>query len=142
MTIPEAYATLGLDASSTSPDEARSRFRELIRSNHPDGRPSHEQAQANEVTRVIVEACVVLRAAGFLRVTAGRSCADSGARYEKRVSDGANSAELHAWADELWRQCAGAQLIWFTSSLCCIGFSLNTLTMGWEIMSRNPTRFK
>jgi len=66
VTIGQAYDTLGLDASSTTPDQARSRFRDLIRSNHPDGKPSHEQARANETTCVTVEACTLLRTKGPL----------------------------------------------------------------------------
>src|SRR5450631_3811834 len=76
VTIGQAYDTLGLDASSTTPDEARSRFRDLIRSNHPDGKPSHEEALANETTRVIVEACTLLRTNGFPRLMTRNRAAD------------------------------------------------------------------
>jgi hypothetical protein len=142
VTISEAYATLGLDASSTTPDEARSRFRDLIRSNHPDGKPSHEHAQANDTTRVIVEACVVLRAAGFLHVMAGNRTADAGGRRNERTTDEAHSSELYAWLDELWRECFRGNLICFAPPLFSIRFSLEAWTMGWEIMSCDPTRFK
>jgi hypothetical protein len=70
VTIGQAYDTLGLDASSTTPDEARLRFRDLIHLNHPDGKPSHEQALPNETTRVIFEACTLLRTKGFPRLMA------------------------------------------------------------------------
>jgi hypothetical protein len=102
VTIGQAYDTLGLDASSTTPDEARSRFRDLIRSNHPDGKPSHEQARANETTRVIVEACTLLRTKGFPRLMAPNRAADlSAPRYERSATEEPESTDPLAWLDEV-----------------------------------------
>lgn len=56
MTIADAYKVLGLDPSRTTREEARARFHDLIRANHPDRKPSHERPRANEVTLRIIEA--------------------------------------------------------------------------------------
>jgi hypothetical protein len=94
VTIPQAYSVLGLDASSTL-DEVRFRFHELIRSNHPDGKPSCEQAWANETTRAIVEACTLLRAQRFPRGTAeSHSATASELRNRRQTAAEPQSADL------------------------------------------------
>ena len=112
MTIGQAYDTLGLGSSSTTPDEVRWRFRDLIRSNHPDGKPSREQARANETTRVIVEACTLLRTNGFPRLVARNGAADLRApRYERSAAVEPQSADPFAWLDEVWCECVRSNLV-------------------------------
>jgi hypothetical protein len=130
VTIGQAYDTLGLDASTT-PDEARSRFRELIRSNHPDGKPSHEQARANETTRVIVEACTLLRTRGFPLVVV---C--------NRTAEEPESANPLAWLDEVWRECVRSNLICAMSPAFGVRFALGAWTMGWKTMFGKRGKFK
>jgi hypothetical protein len=135
VTIGQAYDTLGLDASSTTPDEARSRFRDLIRSNHPDGKPSHEQARANETTRVIVEACTLLRTKGFPRLVARNGAADlSAPRYERSVAVEPQSADPLAWLDEVWRECVCSNLVCLVSPAFGVRFALDAWTMGWAFL--------
>ena len=143
MTIRQAYDTLGLDASSTTPDEARSRFRDLIRSNHPDGKLSHEQAQANETTRVIVEACTLLRTQGFPRLMARNRAGDlSAPRYERSAAVEPQSADPLAWLDEVWRECVSSNLICLVSPAFGVRFALGAWTMGWEIVWGDRRKFK
>jgi hypothetical protein len=133
VTIGEAYDTLGLDASSTTPNQARSRFRELIRSNHPDGKPSHEQALANETTRVIVEACTLLRTKAFPLVAVSNRAADAtGSRYEREAAAEHESAYPHAWLDDVWGECIRSTLVFAMSPAFCVRFALGAWTMGWE----------
>lgn len=140
MTVPEAYAALGLDPSSTTPDDARSRFRELIRSNHPDGRPSHERAHANEATRVIVEACTLLRVQGFPRITA---CAHTGGlRYERQAVGEAPSADPLAWVDDVLRESLRGYLVGVVSLAFGFQYLLGAWTMGYRITRRDPRKFK
>jgi hypothetical protein len=135
VTIGQAYDTLGLDASSTTPDEARSRFRDLIRSNHPDGKPSHEQARANEMTRVIVEACTLLRTKGFPRLMARNRAADlSAPRYERSAAVEPESADPLAWLDEVWRECACSNLVCLVSPAFGVRSALDAWTKGWALM--------
>jgi hypothetical protein len=142
VTVPQAYATLGLDASSTAPDEARSRFRDLIRLNHPDGKPSHEQARANETTCAIVEACTLLRAEGFPRVTARNSTADaSGLRNEPPAPAEPKSADPFAWLDEMQRDCV-CTIVCVVSPAFGLRFALRAWTTAWEIMWAQPRKFK
>jgi hypothetical protein len=101
VTIGEAYGLLGLDASSTTPDEAQGRFRDLIRANHPDGKPSREQARANETTRAIVEAYNLLRNEGFPRLAKAET---TGSHYERQAAAPQQSADPLAWVDEVWRE--------------------------------------
>jgi hypothetical protein len=121
VTIQQAYATLGLDASSTTPDQAHSRFRDLIRSNHPDARPFHEQARASETTRDIVEACTLLRSKGFPRVMACK-----GAEPQ--------SADALAWLDELWCDSVRSNLVFVMSGAFGVRFVLGACAMGCDIM--------
>jgi hypothetical protein len=115
VTIRQAYSVLGLDPASTTPIEVRLRFRELIRTHHPDGKLSNEQAQANETTRLIIEACSLLRTQGFPRGMArSRSAAASGLRYQRQATaepQSAESADRFAWIDELWRECVCGNLV-------------------------------
>jgi hypothetical protein len=143
VTIGQAYDTLGLDASSTTPDEARSRFRDLIRSNHPDGKPSQEQVRANETTRVIVEACTLLRTKGFPRLVARNGAADLGAlRYERSAAVEPQSADPLAWLDEVWRECVCSNLVCLVSPAFGVRFALDAWTMGWAIMWGDLRIFK
>lgn len=142
MTVPQAYATLGLDSSSTTPEEARSRFRNLIRLNHPDGKPSHEQARANETTCAIVEACTVLRAAGLPRAKARNGAADaSGRRYAQPPLAEPESADPFAWLDEMQRECVRS-IVCVMSPAFGVGLALGAWTMAWEIMWAQPRKFK
>jgi hypothetical protein len=135
VTIQQAYSVLGLDASSTTPDEVRLRFRELVRSNHPDGKPSYEQARANETTRLIVEACTLLRTQGFPRGMArSRSAAASGLRYQRQAAAEPQSADLFVWIDELWRECVCGDLVCVVSPAFGVRLTLGSWTLGWEIM--------
>ncbi len=104
MTIAEAYGALGLDAFTTTPEQVRIRFRDLIRANHPDKKPSHEEAQANEATRTIVEAYTLLREDGFPRATTHRRNYTAGtkAHYERQAAP--ESADPLAWLDDVWRE--------------------------------------
>jgi len=105
VTIADAYSALGLDASSATPEQARTRFRDLIRANHPDGKPSHEQVQANEATRLLVEAYTSLRREGFPRVVARKRKQDaSGPDYERQAAPEPEPADPLAWLDETWRE--------------------------------------
>jgi DnaJ domain len=141
VTIGQAYDTLGLDASSTS-DEARSRFRELMRSNHPDGKPSHEQERANETTRVIVEACTLLRTKGFPLVVVCNGTAEaSGSRYERQAAAEPESADRLAWLD-VWRECVCSNLVCVMSPAFGVRFALGAWTMGWETVFGNRSKFK
>jgi hypothetical protein len=140
VTIGQAYDTLGLDASSTTPDEARSRFRELIRSNHPDGKPSHEQARANETTRVIVEACSLLRTQGFPRVMARADA--RGLRYERQTAAEPLSADPLAWVDEVLRESVRSYLVGVVSLAFGVRFALGAWTMGWQILRHDVRNFK
>jgi hypothetical protein len=143
VTIGQAYDTLGLDASSTTPDEARSRFRELIRSNHPDGKPSHEQARANETTRVIVEACTLLRTRGFpLVVVCGPTATASGSRYERQAAPEPESADPLAWLDDVWGECVRSNLVCVMSPAFGVRFALGAWTMGWETMFGKRSKLK
>jgi hypothetical protein len=139
VTIGEAYATLGLDASSTTPDEARSRFRDLIRSSHPDGLPSHEQARANETTRVIVEACTLLRTEGFPRVARADA---SGLRYERQAAAEPGSVDPLSWVDEIWRQSVRSYLVGVVSLAFGVRFALSAWPMGPENMRGDRRGFK
>jgi hypothetical protein len=130
VTIRQAYATLGLDASSTTPDQLRSRFRTLIRLNHPDGKPSQEQVRANETTCAIVEACGLLRARGFAGVTARNSRADAG------------GPDPFAWFDEMQREYVRSSLLYVVSPAFAVRFALGAWTMGWEIMWAGPRKVK
>jgi hypothetical protein len=135
VTIGQAYDTLGLDASSTTPEEARSRFRDLIRLNHPDGKPSQEQSRANETTRVIVEACTLLRTKGFPRLMARNRAADlSAARYERSAAAEPQSADPLAWLDDVWRECVSINPACLVSPAFGVRFALDAWTMGWAIM--------
>jgi hypothetical protein len=135
VTIRQAYSVLGLDASSTTPDEIRLRFRELIRLNHPDGRPSHEQAGANERTRAIVEACSLLRTQELLRETsARRSSADAGFRRRAETSQEPTFAEVFGWIDELWRECLSGNLVYAASPAFGLRVTLGAWAIGWELM--------
>jgi hypothetical protein len=135
VTIREAYATLGLDASSTTPDEARSRFRELIRSNHPDGKPSHQQARANETTRVIVEACTLLRMQGFPREIAGAEA--RGLRYERQAVSEPESADPLAWVDDVLRESLRSYLAGVVSLAFGVRIALGAWTIGYQMMRRD-----
>jgi hypothetical protein len=105
VTIGEAYALLGLDVSSAIPDEVRERFRVLIRANHPDGKPSHQQALANETTRAIVEAYTLLCNEGFPRLLGSKRAVDAtGPRYKRHAASQAESTDPLAWVDEVWRE--------------------------------------
>jgi len=142
VTVAQAYATLGLDASSTAPDEVRSRFRDLIRLNHPDGKPSHEQARANETTYAIVEACTLLRAEGFPRMTARNRTADgSGLRYEPPAPAEPESADPFAWLDEMQRNCVRS-IVCVVSPAFGVRFAFAAWTTAWEIMWAMPRKFK
>ena len=142
MTIRQAYDTLGLDASSTTPDEVRLRFRDLIRSNHPDGKPTHEQARANETILVIVEACTLLRTKGFpLEMVCNGTVDASRLRYERPVA-AEESAEPFAWVDELWRACVRSNLVCVVSPAFGVRFALDAWTMGWETMWGKRRAFK
>ena len=142
MTVQQAYATLGLDASSTAPDEVRSRFRDLIRLNHPDGKPSHEQARANETTCAIVEACALLRLEGFPRVTARDWTADaSGLRYEPPSPAEPESAGPFAWLDEMQRECVRS-IVCIVSPAFGVRFALGAWTTAWGIIWAQPRKFK
>jgi hypothetical protein len=135
VTIRQAYSVLGLDPSTTTPDEIRLRFRELVRSNHPDGKPSHEQAQANERTRAIVEACSFLRAQGLLReTTRPRSAAPGGLSWRQATTAEPLIADIFGWIDELWRECLGANLGYVVSPLFGVRLALAAWEMGCEIM--------
>jgi hypothetical protein len=135
MTIGQAYGTLGLDASSTTPDEARSRFRDLIRLHHPDGKPSGEQALANEATRVIVEACTLLRMTGFPRPATGSSGAEtSGPRYERATVSEPQSADPVAWVDDVWRECIRGNLGDIASPAFTVRCALGAWTVGWQFI--------
>ncbi len=140
MTVREAYAALGLDASSTTPDQARSRFRELIRSNHPDGKPSHQQARANETTRVIVEACSLLRMQGFPRVIGQPTV--GGFRYERQAVGEPPSADPLAWVDEVLRESIRSHLVGVVSLALAVRFALGVWAIGWQIMRRDGRNFK
>jgi hypothetical protein len=140
VTIREAYAALGLDASSTTPDEARSRFRELIRSNHPGGKPSHEQARANETTRITVEACTLLRTQGFPRVMARADA--SGLRHERQTAAEPESADPLAWVDVVLRESTCSYLVGVVSLAFGVRFALGAWAMGWQIMRRDVRNFK
>ena len=140
MTVREAYAALGLDESNATPDQVRSRFRELIRSNHPDGKPPHERAQANEATRVIVEACTLLRVEGVPRITA---CAQSGGlRYEPQAVAESASADPLAWVDDVLRESLRGYLVGVASLAFSFQFVLGAWTMGYRIMRSDARRFK
>jgi hypothetical protein len=143
MTIREAYATLGLDASMTTPNQARLRFRELIRSNHPDGKPPHEQLRANEMTRTIVDACALLRAQGFPQVTA-RADADElrYERYERQAVAEPASADPLAWVDDALRESVRNYLFGMVSLTFGVQFMLGAWTMGFRIMRRDVRGFK
>jgi hypothetical protein len=134
MTVREAYAALGLDPSSTTPPDVRSRFRELIHSNHPDGKPSHEQAEANEATRVIVEACTLLRRQGIPRITAG--AAGAAFHYEKQAVAEAASADPLAWVDEVLRESLRGYVAGVMSLTFGVHYLLSAWTFGYRIMRR------
>jgi hypothetical protein len=140
VTIREAYVTLGLDASSTTPDEVRLRFRELVRSNHPDGKPSHQQARANETTRVIVEACALLRRQGFPREIAGTEA--RGLRYEQQAVVEPASADPLAWVDDVLRESLRSYLTGVVSLSFGVRFALGAWTIGYQMMRRNASHFK
>jgi len=105
LTIDEAYALLGLDPRSTAPNQARERFRDLIRANHPDGKPLPEQAEANQTTRLLIEAYALLRTEGFPRSVRSRRYATSGGvGYEPQAATQPEPADPLAWVDEVWRE--------------------------------------
>jgi hypothetical protein len=138
VTIQEAYAELGLDASSATPNDARSRFRELIRAHHPDGKPPQEQALANETTRVIVEACALLRMEGFPRLVAGTH--PNGLRYEQQAGIEPGADPL-AWVDDVLRDSLRNYLIGAASLAFGVRFAVGAWTMGWQIMRPDLRRF-
>jgi hypothetical protein len=133
MTVREAYAALGLDPSLTTPNDVRSRFRELIRANHPDGKLSHEQADANEATRVIVEACMLLRRQGIPRITAGVA---GGGLYERQAVAEGSSADPLAWVDDLLRESLRGYLVGVMSLTFGVQYLLTAWTFGYRIMRR------
>jgi hypothetical protein len=140
VTVREAYTALGLDATSTTPDEVRSRFRDLIRSHHPDGKPSHEQADANDATRVIVEACALLRLQGFPRITA---CANTGGlRYERQAVGESASADPLVWVDDVLRESLRGYLAGVVSLAFGFQFMLGAWTMSYRIVRRDVRNFK
>jgi hypothetical protein len=89
-------------------------------------RPRHESAQANESTRIIVEAATVLRRAGLLGgITA--------AAREERTPTRAPSASARNWYDELCGEYARASTggivwpmmgMWFLMQAWVSGFDL------------------
>ena len=107
---------------------------QLIRANHPDGKLSHEQADANEATRVIVEACTLLRRQGIPRITAGVS--GGGFRYERQaVAEGA-SADPLGWVDDLLRESLRGYLIGVMSLTFGVQYLLTAWTFGYRMMRR------
>jgi hypothetical protein len=123
VTVEQAYGTLGLDASSTTPDAARSRFRELIRLHHPDGKPSFEQARANESTRVIVEACALLRMRGF-----------PGTAVVNGAASVTEPADPLAWVDDFWRECAHGNLGYIASPAFTVRCAFGAWAMCWQLI--------
>jgi hypothetical protein len=135
VTAREAYAALGLDASATTPDQARSRFRELVRAHHPDGKPSHEQAGANEATRTLIEACTLLRTQGFPRIT---SYANAGAlRYECQAVAEPASADPLAWLDDAMRESIRTYLVGVMTLTFGVQFMFGAWTMGRRAARRD-----
>jgi len=138
VTVKEAYGALGLDPSSTTPDEVRLRFRELIRLNHPDAKPPHEQQRANETTRRLVEACALLRVQGFPRVL-GR--ADTGGlRYEPQAVAEPGADPL-TWLDDAMRESVQSYLAGVASIAFGIRLAFGMMTMGWQIMRYDLKKF-
>jgi hypothetical protein len=126
---------LGLDPASTKPDEIPLRFRELIRLHHPDGKLSCEQAQANETTRQIIEACSLLRTQGFpCGMAPSRGPAASGLRYQRPSAAEAQSADLFAWIDELWRECVCGNLVCVVAPAFSVRLTLGAWALGWKIL--------
>ncbi len=135
MTIAQAYATLGLDAFSVTPDTARSRFRYLIRSNHPDGKPPHEQALANEKTLAIIEACVLLRKSGFLGAgMCGRAGVVDRFGAERMAASGPQLADPLEWLDDVWRECVRGNVTAFASPLMSVALVWSAWATGWPFM--------
>ncbi len=106
MTVREAYKTLGLDPTSATPEDARTRFRALIRAHHPDGKPADDQARANELTRTIIEACAVLRAHGMLRVGGAPARAAASAASGTAAGRDGGLDDSFGWIDDLFREFA------------------------------------
>jgi hypothetical protein len=126
---------LGLDPASTTHNEVRLRFRELIRSHHPDGKLSYEQARANETTRLIIEACSLLRPQGFPREMArSRSAAASGLRSQRQAAVEPQSADLFAWIDDLWREGVCGNLVCFVTPAFTVRLTLGAWALGWKIL--------
>jgi curved DNA-binding protein CbpA len=142
MTIREAYAVLGLDASSATPDEARSRFRQLIRSNHPDGKPTPDRAQANETTRTIVEACTLLRVQGFPRLTLTAFADSRGPHYQRQAVAEPESADPLAWVDDALRESVHSCLVGVVSLTFGVRFMLGAWTIGYQMMQRGARAFE
>jgi hypothetical protein len=117
MTIHQAYLTLGLDASATS-EEVGCRFRTLVRASHPDGKPSHEEALANEKTRILVEACFLIRAKKLDNIGALGSYQDA-------------SVDSFAWIDEAWRECIDTSFVCVVSPVFGLRMMLGAWSMGW-----------
>jgi curved DNA-binding protein CbpA len=68
MTIPEAYALLGLSASSASPSDVRSAFHKYVLRNHPDlVEGAQAKRTATEAMIRLNEAYQTLKAANFPR---------------------------------------------------------------------------
>jgi len=134
MTVREAYGALGLDPSATTPHDVRLRFRELIRSNHPDAKPAYEQAEANEATRVIVEACTLLRRQGIPLIAAVPG--GDGLRYERQAVAESASADPLAWVDDVLRESLRGYLIGVMSLTFGVQYLLTAWTFGYRIMRR------
>jgi hypothetical protein len=117
MTTLQAYSVLGLELSAT-PDEIRLRFWDLMRSNHPDVKPSHEQILANEKTLIIIQACRSIQAQNMKPSLSYRY-------RDHRLSDS------FTWIDEVWNEC-------IDMSLVCPAFGIRMMfgawAMGWNFM--------
>ena len=134
MTIGQAYATLGLDASSATPDAARTRFRDLIRSNHPDGKPTHEQALANEKTRTLIEACTLLRLNGFLSSACGGRGQVGSSRLGRVPATGREPVDPFAWLDDVWRECVRGNVAGLASPLVSVGLVWHAWAVGCALL--------
>jgi hypothetical protein len=99
--------------------------------------PRTSERTRTKPTRVIVEACKLLRVEGVPRITA---CTQAGGlRYERQAVAEPASADPLAWIDDVLRESLRGYLVGVVSLAFSFQFVLGAWTMGYRIM-RSDTR--